>query len=240
MPWMETNTLAQRQRFIDALESTHWSMSELCERFGVSRPTGYKWRARYRAGGAGALVDRSRAPQSCPHRTAAHLVALLVAARRQYGWGTRKLLTMLQTRYPTETWPAHDVRKSVVFDHAARFGPPEHRDSFLKKAEFFFRECMAGLSKFPSRTCTRPLAILLGNGTYRGYCMRRRPKAEPPGPSDVDFGRPDPFRGQEDRVKDLLRTGRGRTRLAMALLRPTFAVHVLSHLIRRLRKRVRP
>lgn len=143
-----------------------------------------------------------------------------------------------RVEYPTETWPAHDVRKSVVFDYAARYGPTERREAFLEKAELFFRECMAGLSRFPSRTCTRPLAILLGNGAFRGYCLRRRPKAEPPGPSGVDFGRPVPFSSQEDRVRALLRTPRGRARLAASMLRPTLAFRVLSHLASRLRERV--
>ena len=39
-------------------------MSELCAEFGVSRQTGYKWLARYRAEGVEGLKDRSRAPLS--------------------------------------------------------------------------------------------------------------------------------------------------------------------------------
>ena len=34
-------------------ESGHWSMTELCERYGITRPTGYKWVARYRDAGRG-------------------------------------------------------------------------------------------------------------------------------------------------------------------------------------------
>ena len=89
---METHTLDQRRKFIHDLASAQWSMSELCARFGVSRPTGYKWLARHRGGGATALRDRSHAPHDCPHRTAARLEALLLAARREYGWGAKKLL----------------------------------------------------------------------------------------------------------------------------------------------------
>jgi putative transposase len=51
----------------------------LCERFGVSRPTGYKWLARHRAGGALGLEDQSRAP----HQTDADIETLLVAARHE-------------------------------------------------------------------------------------------------------------------------------------------------------------
>ena len=86
---METNVSDERGRFVRDFESGHWSMTELCERYGVSRPTGYKWMAR-RVGGAG-FADRSHAPHQCPHRTSADLEALIVAARHEYGWGAKKL-----------------------------------------------------------------------------------------------------------------------------------------------------
>ena len=51
---METNVVKERLAFVHDLESGHWSMTELCERYGVSRPTGYKWLARHQ-GVAGRL-----------------------------------------------------------------------------------------------------------------------------------------------------------------------------------------
>jgi len=48
---METNVVRERLAFVHDLESGHWSMTELRERYGVSRPTGYKWVARHQAGG---------------------------------------------------------------------------------------------------------------------------------------------------------------------------------------------
>ena len=46
---METNVVKERLAFVHDLESGHWSMTELCERYGVSRPTGYKWLERHQA-----------------------------------------------------------------------------------------------------------------------------------------------------------------------------------------------
>jgi transposase-like protein len=40
---METNVLEERLKFVADYESGQWSMTELCERYGVTRPTGYKW-----------------------------------------------------------------------------------------------------------------------------------------------------------------------------------------------------
>ena len=48
---METTAVDERVRFVRDFASGQWSMTELCERYGVTRPTGYKWVARYRAGG---------------------------------------------------------------------------------------------------------------------------------------------------------------------------------------------
>ena len=86
---METNVLDERLKFVADYESGQWSMTELCERYGVTRPTGYKWLARHRASGRAGLADRSRAPHLCPHRTSDATEALIVEARQEYGWGPR-------------------------------------------------------------------------------------------------------------------------------------------------------
>lgn len=115
---METCAVDQRRRFVEALARGHWTMSELCIRFGVSRPTGYKWLERYQAGGEAALGNQSRAPHTCPHRTPAEVVALLLSARRKYGWGARKLLALLRRQQPRLPWPA----PSTANDHFAQAG----------------------------------------------------------------------------------------------------------------------
>jgi len=59
----------KRSLFVLDFDSGLFSMSELCERYGISRPTGYKWWARYRTEDCRRCRDRSRRAQSCPHRT---------------------------------------------------------------------------------------------------------------------------------------------------------------------------
>jgi transposase InsO family protein len=117
MPWMETNVVKERVAFVRDLESGHWSMTELCERYGVTRPTGYKWLARHQAGGRPALTDRSRAPQRCPHRTSDALEGFIIAARLEYGWGAKKLLRVLRTRHPSRAWPARSTVNAVLERH---------------------------------------------------------------------------------------------------------------------------
>ena len=62
MPWKRTDPMEERMRLVMEVESEVFQMSELCERYGVSRKTGYKWLERYRKEGVAGLQDRSRAP----------------------------------------------------------------------------------------------------------------------------------------------------------------------------------
>jgi transposase len=89
---METNAAEQRRQFVRSYQSGAWSMTELCERYGITRPTGYKWLARWQAAGEAGLRERDRTPRHCPHRTPADVEALVIGARQEYGWGAKKLV----------------------------------------------------------------------------------------------------------------------------------------------------
>ncbi len=74
MPWRIETPMSQRLEFVEAFARGHWSMTELCARFGISRKTGYKWCARFEAEGA-AFTERSRHPQESPTRLDGELAA---------------------------------------------------------------------------------------------------------------------------------------------------------------------
>jgi putative transposase len=107
MPWLETAPMEQRERFIRDERLALYTMTELCERYGISRKTGYKWLDRFDAGGRAGLSDRSRAPHQCPHRIADNVAQLICLARRQHpSWGPEKLLQWLEPRHPEVEMPA--------------------------------------------------------------------------------------------------------------------------------------
>ena len=107
MPWLETAPMEQRERFIRDERLALYAMTELCERYGISRKTGYKWLDRFDAGGRAGLSDRSRAPHRCPHRITDHVAQLICLARRQHpSWGPEKLLQWLGPRHPDIELPA--------------------------------------------------------------------------------------------------------------------------------------
>jgi transposase InsO family protein len=117
MPWMKTTTLDEKRRFVSDWESGDWSVTELCERYGVSRPTGYELIRRYRARGEAGLADLSRATRSCPHRTPASVERFLLDARRLYGWGAKKLLWRLETERPDVSSPSRSTVNDILDRH---------------------------------------------------------------------------------------------------------------------------
>jgi putative transposase len=105
MPWSETVEMS-RVKFIADLKSSLYAMTELCEKHGISRKTGYKWKERFGREGVEGLKDRSRAPKHSPRQTAPEVSERLLELRRQHpSWGPRKLLAWLEKHEPGQGWP---------------------------------------------------------------------------------------------------------------------------------------
>lgn len=110
MPWLETSPMDQRMQFIVDYQRGLHSVTELADRFSISRKTAYKWIDRHEADETAGLADRSRRPQSCPHATPPAVVeAVLEARRRHPRWGANKLLRILRRADPETAWPARST-----------------------------------------------------------------------------------------------------------------------------------
>ena len=91
----------QRTQFIGEHLRGGRTITELCDDYGVSRKTGYKWIERYLRQGAAGLEERSRRPRRSPNETAEEIVTAILEARRRHpSWGGKKLLALLQRRHP--------------------------------------------------------------------------------------------------------------------------------------------
>lgn len=132
MPWLQTNPMDERVRFIVAHQEGLYSMSELCERHEVSRQTGYKWLERYQTEGIGGLADRSHAPHHCPHRIGAEVAQALIELRRTHPrWGPITLLARLAKLRPELELPA----PSTAGDLLARAGLVQPRRRRVRPAQ---------------------------------------------------------------------------------------------------------
>ena len=106
MPWEETNGMNERVKFIALYLEAGEPFSSLCERFGVSRKTGYKWVERYESNGVLGLQEHSRAPLFHPHGVTQEVVEKILRIRRDHPrWGPRKLRVLLQRHYPQLALP---------------------------------------------------------------------------------------------------------------------------------------
>jgi hypothetical protein len=104
--------------------------------------------------------------------------------------------------YPTETWAAQDMRKSEVFEYAARLADSkEEREVFLERSRYFFQASTQTLAEHPTRSLARPVVLLLSNGLTRSYSevvpdFASLPRVD----RHVDFGRPEVFLPQKTRA----------------------------------------
>jgi transposase InsO family protein len=68
------------------------TVTEVAERWGVSRQSLYSWLGRYQAGGLEGLADRSHRPRSCPHQIPVAVEVRICELRRRHpDWGPRRL-----------------------------------------------------------------------------------------------------------------------------------------------------
>ena len=94
MSWKEKTVEQSREEFVLAALCGEDSISELCRKAGISRPTAYKWMRRYQAGEP--LSDRSHTTRGHPNRTPPETEALILEARTRHPtWGGRKLIRYL-------------------------------------------------------------------------------------------------------------------------------------------------
>jgi transposase InsO family protein len=105
----------ERMRFVVESQSGEWTMTELCERYEISRKTGYKWLERYRQEGPAGLEERSRAPASHGRATPEHLIEAIVGLRRERpSWGARKIIGKLMLREPDAAWPSPSTAGEIL------------------------------------------------------------------------------------------------------------------------------
>ena len=110
MAWKGVTVSEQRQRFLEDYLRNIYTITELAQRFSISRKTAYIWINRYQEHGQSGYAERSRRPKSCPWQTKALLVDELVDLRKKHPtWGPAKLLDILQKRDPGRKLPAEST-----------------------------------------------------------------------------------------------------------------------------------
>jgi transposase-like protein len=78
----------EKLRFVYEYERDEEPMKALCQRFEISRETGYVWLRRYRQNGPEGLVALNRAPCRHPNQTPVAIEAAVLGLRQAHmTWG---------------------------------------------------------------------------------------------------------------------------------------------------------
>jgi len=108
MPWNELNLMDNKILFLaDCLRDTV-PFSHLCERYGISRKTGYKWLNRYKEDQEDGLKELSRKPHAHPLQTPYFMREKILALRTDtyIKPGAKKIQRKLALLYPDVTPPS--------------------------------------------------------------------------------------------------------------------------------------
>lgn len=105
MPWRELKPMDEKVLFIADYLRELYSFTVLCERFGISRKTGYKWVERYRHAGLEGLDEQSRRPHKQAFTTPYVIREYILKLRRDSNvdLGPKKIQVLVEQRYPGQS-----------------------------------------------------------------------------------------------------------------------------------------
>jgi transposase InsO family protein len=119
MPWIEVTAVNQRREFVALARVEGANISRLCERFGISRKTGYKWLGR-RARATEKedwAADRPRRPHECPWRCRPDIEqTVLDECAAHPAWRGRKIRALL-IQHGCRPAPAASTIGAIVRRH---------------------------------------------------------------------------------------------------------------------------
>lgn len=133
MVWRISNVIDQRKYFVKEVRKREKAFSEICQEFGISRPTGYKWLERYTLQGEFGLEDRSRARHTQDAKTSERLEERIIELKRTHSaWGPKKIYAYLSRHYPDEQWPSVTTMSNILKRNGLVL-PRKQRNKYSKK-----------------------------------------------------------------------------------------------------------
>jgi transposase len=156
------------------------SVTEVAVRVGVSRQTLHSWLSRYLAEGVAGLVDRSRRPNSCPHRCSGDVEVVVVEMRRKHPcWGAKRIRMHLlkaggEAVVPAERTINRILSRHGLLDHKTR---KRRRDSFKRwqreaPMQLWQMDIVGGVMIVDAATSRlREAKVITGVDDHSRYCV---------------------------------------------------------------------
>ena len=133
MALVEVSVVEQRYRAVLEVKAGV-PVTEVAVRAGVSRQSVHAWVRRYEQGGLGALADRPKRPDTCPHQTSAQVEAAVCEMRREHPkWGPLRLAHELARAGVVPAPSRMSVYRVLVRHGLVEPGPRKRpKDSYLR------------------------------------------------------------------------------------------------------------
>ena len=87
----------------------------LCQEYGISAKTGYKWKERFLREGVRGMEEESRRPRSSPEQLLEEVVCEIVRLKLAHlSWGPRKIVSKLEARQAEIEWPSASTAGEIL------------------------------------------------------------------------------------------------------------------------------
>ena len=99
MPWKDLNQMNQKTEFVLKAQNTK-NFRALCQEYGISPKTGYKWVSRMLTHGLEGLNETSRRPLTSPDALGEDVVCRIVRLKERHRtWGPRKIRELYERQW---------------------------------------------------------------------------------------------------------------------------------------------
>lgn len=115
MPWKEVNPMDQKIEFVLKSFQKDTNFTLLCQEYGISTKTGYKWKERFFQEGIEGLNDKSTKPHSSPNQLSEETICELIRIKKmKINWGAKKILAIYARNHPNESIPSRATVERVL------------------------------------------------------------------------------------------------------------------------------
>jgi hypothetical protein len=122
--------------------------------------------------------------------------------------------------FPTEAWPAQDLRKANALRLAAQLVDEPLRTRMFERGDELAERAWRDLWQFPTRTTARAMAIVFTEGLRDAELRSRQCNVAPPVVEPPEFPPAEPFLPQRERIRHKLGSPSGLISLLVAAANP--------------------
>ncbi len=123
--------------------------------------------------------------------------------------------------FPTETWPAQELRKANVLRLASAFADEPLRSQLISRGQVLSDRAWSDLLTFSSKHVARALAIVMVEGTYDDWLRRNNPESTRCPEFVEEFDSPSLFVTQKRRIINRLKSPTKWPAILLRLVRPS-------------------